>query len=183
MEGYDYALRQELLSLADADQHFRRTWAGLDGDASRDAMTTEHARAARLAEIVDERGWPGAPLVGDDGTRAAWLIVQHADHDVDFQERALALVASAVQRGEAPRAHRRVPHGPCLRQPRPSSGVRNAVDTATAQPSGRARSASPRRSTHGAPPRASSHSRPTSAGCTCSTTSTEAPEPTFARLR
>jgi hypothetical protein len=104
VEGYDHRLRRELLSLADADQYFRRTWAELDVDARQEAMATEHARAARLAEIVDERGWPGAPMVGDDGTRAAWLIVQHADHDVDFQERALDLLAAAVERGEAPRS-------------------------------------------------------------------------------
>jgi hypothetical protein len=104
VEGYDQQLREELLSLAGADQYFRRTWAGLDGDAIRAAMAAERARAARLAEIVDERGWPGAPMVGDEGTRAAWLIVQHADHDVDFQERALELLAAAVERGEAPRS-------------------------------------------------------------------------------
>lgn len=41
-------------------------------------------------------------MVGDDGTRAAWLIAQHADHDVALQERALELLDAAVERGEAP---------------------------------------------------------------------------------
>lgn len=104
VEGYDRELREELLALAGADRYFRRSWAGLDDHARRHEIAAEHARAARLAEIIDQRGWPGAPMVGDDGTHAAWLIVQHADHDLAVQERALDLLEAAVERGEAPRS-------------------------------------------------------------------------------
>ncbi|HEX6421292.1 MAG TPA: DUF6624 domain-containing protein, partial [Acidimicrobiales bacterium] len=61
----------------------------------------DEARTARLAEIIDEHGWPTHSLVGEDGASAAWLIAQHSDLDVDFQERALALLRDAVAEDEA----------------------------------------------------------------------------------
>ncbi len=50
---------------------------------------------------MDEHGWPGWTLVGSDGAFAAWVIVQHADLDVPVQERGLALMTSAVAKGDA----------------------------------------------------------------------------------
>lgn len=63
-------------------------------------LTAQHAD--RLTEIMDEHGWPTAALVGADGARAAWLIAQHADRQLDVQRRALALMTAAVS--EAPPA-------------------------------------------------------------------------------
>ena len=60
-----------------------------------------NARQTRLAEIFDEHGWPGWQLVGEDGSTAAWLIVQHADLDVEFQRRGLGLLEEAVAAGDA----------------------------------------------------------------------------------
>ena len=61
------------------------------------AMETVHRRnAARLREILDERGaWPGRDLVGEDGAGAAWLIVQHAISDPPLQRRSLGLLEAA----------------------------------------------------------------------------------------
>jgi hypothetical protein len=101
MPECDQDLREELLALAEADQRLRRGWSHLDQRGRHAAIEEEHLRAARLAEIVAHQGWPGTSVVGEDGSSAAWLIVQHADHDVDFQERALVLLNSAVARGEA----------------------------------------------------------------------------------
>ncbi len=80
------ALRGELLEMLEQDQ------AGT-GDFD--------ARQTRLAEIFSEHGWPGWRLVGEDGSTAAWLIVQHADLDVEFQRRGLALLEEAVAAGDA----------------------------------------------------------------------------------
>jgi hypothetical protein len=93
-------LRTELLEMAAADQAFRNDperfgrSAGADWDA-------EQARTARIAETMTAHGWPGHTLVGEEASSAAWLLVQHADRDVDFQERALALLSAAVERGDA----------------------------------------------------------------------------------
>ena len=64
-------------------------------------MEKEHARSARTAELVAEHGWPGRSLVGDDGANAAWLLIQHADHDVELQERCLEQLREAVADDEA----------------------------------------------------------------------------------
>lgn len=42
--------------------------------------------------MVEKHGWPTRKLVGLDGTRAAWLLVQHADHAVAFQRKCLTLM-------------------------------------------------------------------------------------------
>src|SRR5688572_16492272 len=55
-------------------------------------LSTQRRHLARLREIVDARGWPGVRLVGMDGSRAAWLLAQHADADRPFQERCARLL-------------------------------------------------------------------------------------------
>ena len=47
-----------------------------------------------MAQIVAEYGWPVRRMVGQDGNRAAWLLVQHADHDVAFQRHCLERMRS-----------------------------------------------------------------------------------------
>lgn len=56
---------------------------------------------AWLKGIVREHGWPGRSLAGDDGATAAWLLVQHADHDHAFQRHCLDLMTHAVERDDA----------------------------------------------------------------------------------
>jgi len=65
------------------------------------SVETDRARAERLKEIVAEHGWPTSELVGADGASAAWLIAQHADHDVAFQQHALELMREAAADGLA----------------------------------------------------------------------------------
>jgi hypothetical protein len=45
-----------------------------------------------LMTVVDERGWPTISMVGKDGANAAWLLVQHADHNRKFQRKCLDLM-------------------------------------------------------------------------------------------
>jgi hypothetical protein len=40
-------------------------------------------------------------LVGERASRAAWLLVQHADQDVGFQKRCLPILRAAVEAGQA----------------------------------------------------------------------------------
>jgi hypothetical protein len=57
---------------------------------------------ARLGEILDAHGWPGHALVGEAAAEGAWFIAQHAVLDLALQQRALALLSAAVDRGDAP---------------------------------------------------------------------------------
>ncbi|MEU2926683.1 DUF6624 domain-containing protein [Streptomyces sp. NPDC007251] len=60
-------------------------------------LTARHGD--RLGEIMEEYGWPTADMVGEDAARAAWLIAQHADRQLDIQRRALQLMEQAVSAG------------------------------------------------------------------------------------
>ena len=95
------ALGAELLALAEADHAAARK--GLSDDPADRlawrALTARHGD--RLNEIMDRYGWPTARLVGEEAARAAWLIAQHADRQLDVQRRAYRLMAAAVEAGEA----------------------------------------------------------------------------------
>lgn len=54
-----------------------------------------------LKQVIQKHGWVGKSLVGVDGAHAAWLLLQHADHDVEFQKKCLFLMEKAVKSGEA----------------------------------------------------------------------------------
>ncbi|MEX1140414.1 MAG: DUF6624 domain-containing protein [Bacteroidota bacterium] len=55
----------------------------------------------RMKHIVQKVGWPGNSLVGEDGAEVAWLLVQHADQDIQFQKSILPLIEEAAKKGEA----------------------------------------------------------------------------------
>jgi hypothetical protein len=61
----------------------------------------DEAHTARLKEIVAEHGWPHAGRVGGEAAEAAFLLAQHADHDLAFQRRALDSLRRAYAQGEA----------------------------------------------------------------------------------
>ena len=52
----------------------------------------DRQNTARMKEIIAQHGWPTVLGVGQDGARSAWLLVQHADHDVAFQKMCLSLM-------------------------------------------------------------------------------------------
>ncbi len=54
----------------------------------------DHRNTARMKQIVEKHGWPTRSMVADDGTRCAWLLVQHGDHAVAFQSKCLKLMQS-----------------------------------------------------------------------------------------
>jgi hypothetical protein len=85
-------LRDELLEMEKIDQLARNKidWNNPQVALVEEMQRIDRKNAKRLAEIVDEHGWPGKSLVGEDGARAAWLIVQHATHDTDLMKRCLA---------------------------------------------------------------------------------------------
>ncbi len=98
------ALRDELLAMAEEDQRVRAELAADRSlfDGYHPTMQAVHDKnAARLTEVIAQHGWPGRALVGEDGARAAWLILQHAIGHPALQRRGLVLLQEAVARGEA----------------------------------------------------------------------------------
>jgi hypothetical protein len=94
---FDEQLASVLYRLAERDQQARRSSLAnaepsmLHGTVQRiDKENTEELRA-----IVKRFGWPGRSLVGQRGANAAWMVVQHADHDRAFQKHCLKLMEAA----------------------------------------------------------------------------------------
>jgi hypothetical protein len=112
-------LRHELLARMNEDQKLRRlsteVMAGKDPTAPatkketasivKQMVEVDASNTGRMNEIVDHYGWPGRSLVGEDGSLAAWLLVQHADQDRAFQKRCLVLLAEAVKKKDASPQH------------------------------------------------------------------------------
>ncbi|HBB65352.1 MAG TPA: hypothetical protein DCZ84_01775 [Candidatus Vogelbacteria bacterium] len=57
-------------------------------------LDAKHTR--EMKKITTRCDWPGRSLVGKRGAAAAWLLVQHADHDLVFQKKCLILMKSAA---------------------------------------------------------------------------------------
>lgn len=104
----DDQLRTELAAMAAEDLQVR---AELVADGSLFAgyhprMEALHRRnAERLEAVLAVYGWPGRSLVGDEGGKAAFLLLQHAIGCPDLQRRALGLLQQAVAAGEADPLH------------------------------------------------------------------------------
>ena len=79
----------ELLRMTEVDQAMRtRTETEKNyWDESVDVRNTE-----RMKEIIAEIGFPTISKVGKESSHNAWLLVQHADHDVKFQLSCLGLM-------------------------------------------------------------------------------------------
>ncbi|MFD5689514.1 DUF6624 domain-containing protein [Streptomyces rubiginosohelvolus] len=93
------ALAVELTDMAAADH---RTAVHANSAAAAEQLAWRRLTARhgdRLGEIMAEYGWPTAELVGEEAARAAWLVAQHADRQLDIQRRALQLMQQAVSAG------------------------------------------------------------------------------------
>lgn len=99
------ALQAELLAMAEHDLRVRAELAStgelFDGYNARMAEV-HNQNAKKLERIVEEFGWPGISLVGDEGGEAAWLVLQHAIGNPELQRRCLPLLKAAADTGEIP---------------------------------------------------------------------------------
>jgi hypothetical protein len=100
-------LRIELLARFDRDQAARKALQGnFEDEAAGAAMERiDRENTARMKEIVAAHGWPGWKMVGVDGARASWILVQHADLDLAFQKECLPKLEAAMNAGDADPSH------------------------------------------------------------------------------
>jgi hypothetical protein len=66
------------------------------------AIQLDLSHTRLMKPIIAKHGWPGESLVGPTGCQAAWLLIQHADHDPEFQKQCLGLLERAVETNNAP---------------------------------------------------------------------------------
>jgi hypothetical protein len=96
-------LRHELLAMLREDQSLRMKLISAADSASVEAVRAlDRRNTSRLQEIVLAQGWPDTAHAGRDGVAAAFMLVQHADQDLAFQEQMLPLVEAAHRHGELP---------------------------------------------------------------------------------
>lgn len=55
----------------------------------------------RLIAVMDKYGFPGYDLVGKKGSNNFWLMVQHCDKDVGFQQRVLKTMKAEISKNNA----------------------------------------------------------------------------------
>ncbi len=85
----NFPFEKELIELADKDLTVRGALlaAGkLSGGYHPEMEKVHKANAHRLREIIDEIGFPTLSKVGEKGSNAAWLIIQHAIGEPDFMK-------------------------------------------------------------------------------------------------
>lgn len=79
----------EITAMYDADQDMR---IKAEEDDSIWDETMDPRNTARMKEIVEQIGWPTISKVGEKASGDAWLLVQHADRDTEFQKHCLELM-------------------------------------------------------------------------------------------
>ncbi|WP_350292439.1 DUF6624 domain-containing protein [uncultured Croceitalea sp.] len=68
-------------------------------NAFKDSVFTTHQK--RLEQLFDQYGFMGFDLVGEEGSQNFWLMVQHSDHNPDFQKEVLKKMKIAMDNKNA----------------------------------------------------------------------------------
>lgn len=100
-------IQAELLDLKrrDDDTRTRLVASGLLYQGYNKGMEAVHLQnAERLETIINQFGWPGISLVGEEGAEAAFTIAHHAISKPAFQRKCLALIALLSAPGMRPHA-------------------------------------------------------------------------------
>lgn len=99
----DYAA--QLLSMKTAGQLIREFTPG-DGLDERRVINAMEAidasNTSRFKVLLRQCDWPDQRKYGTEASNAAWLLVQHADLDVQFQKQALVYLSKTAKDGGAP---------------------------------------------------------------------------------
>jgi hypothetical protein len=107
LSSMDTVLRNKFLELKYWDQYYRSlsntlvdslVKAGKMREFMMEALRKDSLNQVFLDSVITRYGrWPGYHLIGEEGDRAAWFIVQHADRNVAFQEKCLPLLIEAFE--------------------------------------------------------------------------------------
>lgn len=91
------------LQTRDIDTRSRLAKEGrLYGGYEQEMQEVHRQNAHALDNILRTHGWPGVSKVGVEGSRAAWLVAQHAMCTPKLQRRFLKHLSRAAANGDAP---------------------------------------------------------------------------------
>lgn len=96
-------IAHEIIAMAEEDQQLRMQ-SSKDSTWRKNLDEIDKKNTTKMKEIIAEQGWPTISKVGEKASHAAWLLVQHTDHDVNFQQHFLALMESEPE-GEVRRSN------------------------------------------------------------------------------
>ena len=102
------ALKNELIARADRDQEVLQSVkdAGeLMDDEYHPELRRLHEENTKRAKEVLQGGWPAISQVGEEGSDAMWLIVQHSILEPEFMLSCVPELERLVQEGEAKSWH------------------------------------------------------------------------------
>lgn len=97
-------IRKHVLAMASEDQSVREKILKLEKDSHQKVAALElmhkvdRKNQIDFSEIITRYGWPTLSMVGEDGSRAAFLILQHANKE--FRAKYLPLARKAAEAGE-----------------------------------------------------------------------------------
>lgn len=92
-------IAQEIIQMALLDQKVRKAYE-LKPAYLKKMREIDELNLTKVKKIVKQIGWPTISLVGKKASHFAWLLIQHADIDVEFQQYCLELMKKEVENGE-----------------------------------------------------------------------------------
>ena len=84
-------ISKELKDMFDEDQYYAKNYNALK------FKRTVLNSTKRLKEIIKKHGWPNSERFGHKAEMGAWIITQHNDWDIKFQEKCLKLLEKLPQ--------------------------------------------------------------------------------------
>ncbi|MDW3652712.1 MAG: DUF6624 domain-containing protein [Bacteroidia bacterium] len=97
-------IAQQIIELKNEDLRVRDQLIqkGLLAKGYHEEMKAVHDKNADvLGDILDEIGYPTIDKVGEEGSQAAWLVIQHAIGQPTFMKRCATLLEAAVKENQA----------------------------------------------------------------------------------
>jgi hypothetical protein len=102
---YNPELAKKLDSMSKEDQRWRieimkirnkEKSAYTEDEINEQWKQADSLNELKVKQIINQYGYPGYDMVGEKGSGDFWIIVQHCDDDVPFQEKVLRLMKKQI---------------------------------------------------------------------------------------
>ncbi len=93
-------IAKKISQLAKIDQDMR---VGILEDPESWNDSVDKYNTEQMKQIINKIGWPTISKVGEMASHNAWLLIQHADHDIEFQKHCLVLMKNEPPEEIVPR--------------------------------------------------------------------------------
>ncbi|MBU2564028.1 hypothetical protein KKA23_00370 [Patescibacteria group bacterium] len=92
-----------IIKMANEDQKIRfdALKAKNNKKAGLKILKIDKKNTTKAKEIIKRYNWPTFDFIGKRASKSFWLIIQHADLDVKFQDKCLKLLKKAVKKKQA----------------------------------------------------------------------------------